>query len=67
VQGHHVTVLSEMVELGVEIDRRRAQNAEERARETLRRMAAPQSDERARLDKHEAKLRRALIRKQAAE
>lgn len=67
VQGDRVTVLAQMAELGVRIDRRRAENAEQRARETLRRTSAPQEEERARQDKYEAKLRRSLIRQQAAE
>jgi F-type H+-transporting ATPase subunit epsilon len=67
VQGDHVTVLSEMVELGGQIDRQRAQNAEQRAREKLRELIAAQAEERNRLDKYEAKLKRALVRQQAAQ
>jgi F-type H+-transporting ATPase subunit epsilon len=66
VRGDHVMVLVEMAELGVNIDRRRAENSEQRARETLRRHVGPQSDERSRLDKYEAKIRRSLVRQQAA-
>ena len=66
VQGDRVVVLSEMVEQGVDIDRRRAENAEQRARDALRKAQEPQGEERARLDKHEAKLRRALVRMQAS-
>lgn len=66
VEGDRVLVLAHMAELGVDIDRRRAENAEERARETLRRAALPQAEERARVDKYEAKLRRAMIRQQAS-
>jgi F-type H+-transporting ATPase subunit epsilon len=67
VQGDHVTVLSEMVELGGQIDRQRAQNAEQRARQKLRELIAAQAEERNRLDKYEAKLKRALVRQQAAQ
>ena len=66
VQGSTVTVLSEMVELADDIDEERARNAEQRAREELRALIAKQNEEKARLDKYEAKLRRALIRQQAA-
>ncbi|HKI98643.1 MAG TPA: F0F1 ATP synthase subunit epsilon [bacterium] len=67
VQGDRVTVLSEMVELAEQIDRDRAQTAEQRAREKLRELIAQQEDERARLDKYEAKLKRAMVRQRAAE
>jgi hypothetical protein len=56
-----------MVELGGQIDRQRAQNAEQRAREKLRELIAAQAEERNRLDKYEAKLKRALVRQQAAQ
>ncbi len=67
VQGHHVTVLALMVEVGVHIDRRRAENAERRARDQLSALMSEQSDARSRLDKHEAKLRRAMVRLQASQ
>ena len=67
VQGDHVTLLSEMVELGEDIDRQRAHSAEQRAREKLRDLIANQAEERNRLDKYEAKLKRALVRQQAAQ
>jgi F-type H+-transporting ATPase subunit epsilon len=66
VQGDRVTVLSEMVELGVDIDRRRAQSAEQRARDSLRGTIAPQSAERDREKKYESKLRRSMVRQQAS-
>lgn len=67
VQGNAVTILSEMVELGIHIDRRRADNAEQRARESLRRAMEPQDEERDRMNKYEAKLKRALVRRQASD
>ena len=67
VQGDRVTLLSGMVELSDEIDLERARNAEQRAREKLRELIAQQNEERNRLDKFEAKLRRSLVRQQAAQ
>ena len=67
VQGRHVTVLALMVEVGVHIDRRRAQNAERRAREQLNALMSEQADARSRLDKAQAKLQRAMVRMQASQ
>ena len=65
VQGSRVTVLSEMAEPADEIDKTRAQDAERRAREFLESMVNKQNEEEDRLNKIEAKLKRALIRQQA--
>jgi F-type H+-transporting ATPase subunit epsilon len=67
VQGDRVTVLSEMVELSDQIDLGRARDAEQRARDKLRELIADQQAERDRLDKYEAKLKRAMARQRAAE
>lgn len=67
VQGSRVTVLSEMVEVSADIDLERARRAETNARERLRELIAQQTEERNRLDKYEAKLKRALVRQQAAQ
>jgi F-type H+-transporting ATPase subunit epsilon len=67
VQGDRVTLLSEMVELSDEIDLERAREAEQRARTMLRDLIAQQNEERDRLDKYEAKLKRAMVRQQAAQ
>jgi len=66
VRGNHVLLLAEMVEFGVHIDRRRAENAERRAREELHGETSEQSETRERAGKYEAKLKRALVRQQAS-
>ena len=67
VDGDRVTVLSEMVELSDQIDLERARRAEEKARDQLRQLITAQNAERARLDKYEAKLRRAMTRQQTGQ
>ncbi|MDH5751911.1 MAG: F0F1 ATP synthase subunit epsilon [Deltaproteobacteria bacterium] len=61
-----VTVLSEMVEQGGHIDIERAKKAELKAREEIQRLLAKQDEENHRMNKYEAKLKRALIRQQAS-
>lgn len=64
VQGNTVNVLSHMAEREQDVDSARARDAEGRAREMLREIAAQQDAEQARMDKYDAKLKRALIRQQ---
>ena len=62
VHGEKVTVLTEMVELGEEVDVERAKAAEQRAREKLSELVSAQAEERQRMDKYESKLKRAMVR-----
>lgn len=62
VQGSTVTVLSEMAERAEEIDLSRAKEAEQRARQTLQELIGKQNDEEQRVQKFEAKLKRAIVR-----
>ena len=62
VQGSTVTVLSEMAERADEIDLSRAKDAEQRARQALQELIGRQDDEEQRLQKFEAKLKRAIVR-----
>jgi len=62
VQGSTVTVLAQMAEEAAVIDLNRARDAERRAREKLQELVAAQTEEDSRMDKYEAKLKRALVR-----
>ena len=62
VQGATVTVLAQMAEQADGIDLGRAQDAERKAREKLAELISEQGDEEDRMDKHEAKFKRALVR-----
>ena len=64
VSNDAISVLSEMVELEGEIDVDRARKAESKAREELQRLISDQQAEESRMNKFEAKLKRALIRQQ---
>ena len=69
VEGERVTVLAELAESVAEIDLDRAKNAEVKARDILSKIDLSTSDwelEKKRLDKYEFKLKRALVRQQAA-
>ena len=62
VQGTTITVLAQMAEQANGVDLGRAQDAERRAREKLAELISTQNDEENRMDKYEAKLKRALVR-----
>ncbi len=62
VQGSTVTVLAQMAEEVAAIDLDRARDAERRAREKLQELLAAQTEEDGRVEKYEAKLKRALVR-----
>ncbi len=62
VRGSTVTVLSDMAERADEIDLGRARDAEEKARQALGKMVGRQNTEEERLQKFEAKLKRAIMR-----
>ena len=57
-----MTILAEMAERAGEIDLARAKAAEEKARSELQELTAGQDGEEARLNKLEAKLKRAVVR-----
>ncbi|MDH4246782.1 MAG: F0F1 ATP synthase subunit epsilon, partial [Deltaproteobacteria bacterium] len=61
-----ITVLSEMVEKGEEIDLERARGAESKARVELQKLISEQGAEEHLMNKYEAKLKRAIIRQQAS-
>ena len=62
VQGTTVMVLAQMAEQSDGIDKSRAQDAERKAREKLAELISAQNEEEYRIDKYEAKLKRALVR-----
>ena len=62
VNGDKVTVLAEMAETADDIDVARAKNAEQRAREQLKKLISEQQLEEYRMKKYESKLKRAMIR-----
>lgn len=64
VQGAAVIVTAETLELSTEIDLSRAEKAEKGAKEVLSGQSKPLDSEN--FEKHQLKLRRALIRQQAA-
>ena len=67
--GERVTILAELAESVSEIDIDRAKLAESKARDILSKIDMSSSDwesEKKRLDKYEFKLKRALVRQQAA-
>ena len=69
VEGERVTVLAELAESAAEIDVDRAKDAETKARDILSKINLAASDwesEKKRLNKYEFKLKRALVRQQAA-
>ncbi len=66
VENNRVTVLAELAEKAENIDVSRAQNAEKRARDTLGGTFGSDEAEQKRLEKHEAKLKRAIARQSAA-
>ncbi|MBF0350527.1 MAG: F0F1 ATP synthase subunit epsilon [SAR324 cluster bacterium] len=69
VEGNRVTVLAQLAEPASEIDTTRAQTAEKKAVQVLTELIHSHSagdDELKRMDKFEAKLKRALVRQQAA-
>ena len=69
VEGERVTILAELAESVSEIDMDRAKLAESKARDILSKIDMSSSDwesEKKRLDKYEFKLKRALVRQQAA-
>ena len=69
VEGERVTILAELAESVSEIDIDRAKIAESKARDILSKIDISSSDwesEKKRLDKYEFKLKRALVRQQAA-
>ena len=69
VEGERVTILAELAESVSEIDIDRAKLAESKARDILSKIDMSSSDwesEKKRLDKYEFKLKRALVRQQAA-
>ena len=69
VESERVTVLAELAESAAEIDVDRAKDAETKAREILSKIDLAASDwesEKKRLNKYEFKLKRALVRQQAA-
>ena len=69
VEGERVTILAELAESVSEIDIDRAKLAESKARDILSKIDMSSSDwesEKKRLDKYEFKLKRSLVRQQAA-
>ncbi|HUJ73537.1 MAG TPA: ATP synthase F1 subunit epsilon [bacterium] len=62
VRDDQVMVLAEMAEQVSDLDRDRVRSAEQRARESLKRLQAEQVSEEERMTKYEAKLTRALVR-----
>jgi F0F1-type ATP synthase, epsilon subunit (mitochondrial delta subunit) len=69
VECERVTILAELAESVSEIDIDRAKLAESKARDILSKIDMSSSDwesEKKRLDKYEFKLKRALVRQQAA-
>ena len=67
VQGTTVTVLAQMAEQANGIDLGRAKDAERRAREKLAELDGARQEEEDRVQKYEAKLKRALVRQSLAE
>ena len=67
VQGTTVTVLAQMAEQANGIDLGRAKDAERRACEKLAELAGARQEEEDRVQKYEAKLKRALVRQSLAE
>ncbi|MBF0289850.1 MAG: F0F1 ATP synthase subunit epsilon [SAR324 cluster bacterium] len=65
VENNRVTVLAELAERAEDIDVSRAQDAEKRALKTLSGKFGSDETEQQRLEKHEAKLKRALVRQTA--
>ena len=69
VEKNRVTVLAELAESAEDIDVERAREAETRAKEELSQINLSADDwesEKRRLDKYELKLKRSLVRQQAA-
>ena len=69
VEKNRVTVLAELAESAEDIDVERARDAETRAKEELSQINLSADDwesEKRRLDKYELKLKRSLVRQQAA-
>ena len=69
VEKNRVTVLAELAESAEDIDVERARDAETRAKEELSQINLSADDwesEKRRLDKYEFKLKRSLVRQQAA-
>ena len=67
VEGTTVTVLAQMAEDAEAIDLGRAQQAERRAREKLAEISSAQNEEENRMEKFEAKLKRAIVRQSLGE
>ena len=69
VEKNRVTILAELAESAEDIDVERARDAETRAKEELSQINLSADDwesEKRRLDKYELKLKRSLVRQQAA-